>query len=514
MTLASKHYIIGIDIGTTHIKAVVFDLQGTDVSKCVVGTPSITDSEGRVMWDPEAIWMAAAKATKAALTSVGIGLSSQGETGDSEIVGVAVASVGESGVPLDSKGQSLYPIIPWFDTRSAPQCQWWIREVGQKRTSAITGLKVKPIYSALKILWLFEEVNGLREAVASWLPVSGFISFKLTGVRSIDYSQASRTMLFDQANLTWSGDLLHAAGIPRRILPEPVPSGAFIGSVTALASQATGIPRGVPVFAGGHDHVCGALSVGAVIPGTVLDSCGTAESLVASCPDASRMADIIGSGFSFGSHVVRGIYYAMGGLYASGGAQDWFRRQFLGEEASYDYLMDLASRSLPGSGGVVFVPRLLGSGPPDRDQQATGAFVRIRPHSTLADFACSVFEGLSFELKMAVDAIGAGLEQPVKSIVAIGGGARNDLWLTIKAGVLEMPIEVPQVDEAVALGAALLAGIGAGLYTDAEDALENAGPPSRMVFPDESLFRVYRDTFHVYEAAAKALLQVDRFLGS
>ena len=276
MAYASKHCMIGIDVGTTHIKAVIFNERGTEISKSVIGTPSMADSEGGVLWDPEAIWTSVAEATCNALATMRVEISAEGNAYDAEIVGVAVASVGESGVPLDRKGEPLYPIIPWFDTRTVPQAQWWAREVGREQTAAITGLAVKYIYSAQKLIWLFQEVNGLSEAIDTWLPVSSFISFKLTGERSIDYSQASRTMLFDQTNLTWSQDFLDIAGIPRRILPEPVPSGTFIGRVTDLASETTGIPAGVPVFAGGHDHVCGALSVGAVKSGTILDSCGTA----------------------------------------------------------------------------------------------------------------------------------------------------------------------------------------------------------------------------------------------
>ncbi len=509
MAYASKHCMIGIDVGTTHIKAVIFNERGTEISKSVIGTPSMADSEGGVLWDPEAIWTSVAEATCNALATMRVEISAEGNAYDAEVVGVAVASVGESGVPLDRKGEPLYPIIPWFDTRTVPQAQWWAREVGREQTAAITGLAVKYIYSAQKLIWLFQEVNGLSEAIDTWLPVSSFISFKLTGERSIDYSQASRTMLFDQTNLTWSQDCLDIAGIPRRILPEPVPSGTFIGRVTDLASETTGIPAGVPVFAGGHDHVCGALSVGAVKSETILDSCGTAESLVAPCSDASRMADVIKKGFSFGSHVVSGMHYAMGGLYTSGGAQDWFRHEFCGAEASYDHLINLARQSAPGSGGVIFIPRLLGSGPPDRDQRATGAFTRIRPHNTLADFARAVLEGLSFELKMAVDAMDSGLEEPAKNMIAIGGGTRNDLWLTIKADILQMPIEVPQVDEAVALGAALLAGIGSGVYKDAAHAVAKARPAGRMVLPDESLFKAYHDAFRTYTAVSKALLQVD-----
>ncbi|NLG80290.1 MAG: hypothetical protein GX492_10805 [Firmicutes bacterium] len=582
----SKPYLLGIDVGTTHIKAVVFDDAGTEAARCVADTPSKPgDGPGQVVWDPDAIWETVISVTRGAVEMLQEGPTGRsrhsrsaapgseadregivpagahprvtgaltgatvpgGEGGKMrpgpgftpacrpEIVAVAIASVGESGVPLDREGRPLYPIIAWFDPRTAPQAAWWAREIGQERTRDVTGLSVKSIYSALKILWLLENVDGLRDTIDAWLPVSSFVSFKLTGGgrsrdgnggsgsdkstagrgRShpadyfIDFSQASRTLLFDQATLDWSRELAEAAGIPARILPQAVPSGTLAGRVAREAARATGIPAGVPVFAGGHDHVCGALAVGATKPGVVLDSCGTAESVLSSCPSASILRAVCENGFSFGRHVVRDMHYAMGGLLASGGAVEWFIREFLGESPSYEHMVELARSSKPGAGGVVFVPRLLGSGPPTRDERATGAFARLRPSATRADFARAVFEGLSLELKTAISAMEAAVGQPVSRVIATGGGARNDLWLTIKASALGLPIEVPRVTEASALGAALLAGIGCGLYRDADDALARTLRIARRVKPDESLRCVYEDAYAVYGAVSEALRRVD-----
>ncbi|MEW5866481.1 MAG: FGGY-family carbohydrate kinase, partial [Bacillota bacterium] len=500
---------VGIDVGTTHIKAVIFDEAGIEVARSVVNTPSHADGAGQVVWDPEAIWVKVAEAARGAIQALNA-CPAVGTSGSTpEIVGVAVASVGESGVALDREGRPLYPIIAWFDPRTAPQARWWSEKIGQVRTVAITGLSVKTIYSALKVLWMFEHVDGLREAIDTWLPVSGFVSFRLTGARAVDFSQASRTLLFDQAKLAWSQELLAASGIPSRILPELVPSGTLVGRVTAEASRRTGIPAGVPVFAGGHDHVCGALAVGATRPGAVLDSCGTAESILTSCPDAAVLGAVCENGFSFGHHVVEGMHYAMGGLLASGGAVEWFMREFCGSSPSYERVVDLAKKSRPGAGGVVFVPRLLGSGPPTRDERATGAFARIRPSATLADFARAVFEGLCFELKTAISAMETAIGQRVSSVIATGGGARNDLWLSIKASVLGLPVEVPQVTEASALGAALLAGIGAGFYRNAEDALAKTLRIGRRVFPEESLRETYEDAYTVYITVSDALRRAD-----
>ncbi|MCR4403170.1 MAG: FGGY family carbohydrate kinase [Firmicutes bacterium] len=554
----SKPYLLGIDVGTTHIKAVVFDEAGVEAARCSTDTPSLPgNGSGHVVWDPEAIWEAVASVTRRALKTLGSEAQEMARSGEAqprppqdpscrtsssgvrpEIVGVAVASVGESGVPLDREGRPLYPIIAWFDPRTAPQAAWWAREIGQERTRAITGLSVKSIYSALKILWLFENVSGLREAIDAWLPVSSYVAYRLTGgtggvgsaagatgrpadrerVRPsdylVDFSQASRTLLFDQTKLDWSCDLAEAAGIPARILPRAVPSGTPAGYVSRETALATGLPAGVPVFMGGHDHVCGALAVGATRPGILLDSCGTAESILTSCPDASVLRTVCGNGFSLGHHVVEGMRYAMGGLLASGGAVEWFMREFLEPEpgASYERLTELARRSEPGAGGVVFVPRLLGSGPPTRDERATGAFARLRPGATRADFARSVFEGLSFELRTAIKAMEAALGTPVSSVVATGGGVRNDLWLAIKASVLGMPIEVPEVTEAAALGAALLAGIGCGMYRDVGDALARTLRIARRAEPDESLRELYEDAYSIYCSVSDALHRVDAAL--
>ncbi|MGE5586633.1 MAG: FGGY-family carbohydrate kinase [Clostridia bacterium] len=598
----SKPYLLGIDVGTTHIKALVFDDAGTEAARCVADTPSKPGgSPGQVVWDPDAIWETVISVTRGAVEMLQegppgrsrhsrsaapdpevarVGIAPEGvdprvsgavagvtvpggEMGVGpgftpacrpEIVGVAVASVGESGVPLDREGRPLYPIIAWFDPRTAPQTAWWAREIGQERTRAITGLSVKSIYSALKMLWLFENVSGLKDATDAWLPVSSFVAFRLTGGSCgggggdgssgnssnssdrgggssaggrcgggrraqggrarpsdyvVDFSQASRTLLFDQTKLDWSHELAASAGIPERILPPAVPSGTPAGRVTREVAQATGIPAGVPVFMGGHDHVCGALAVGATKPGVVLDSCGTAESILSSCPDASVLEAVCKNGFSLGHHVVNGMRYAMGGLLASGGAVEWFLREFCGTDGSYERLIELAHSSKPGAGGVVFVPRLLGSGPPTRDERATGVFARLRPTATRADFARALFEGLSFELKTAIRAMEAALGMPVSSVVATGGGVRNDLWLTIKASALGLPVEVPEVTEASALGAALLAGIGCGLYRDADDALARTLRIARRVEPDESLHRVYEDVYSIYCAVSEALHRVD-----
>ncbi|HHY46760.1 MAG TPA: hypothetical protein GX506_05600 [Firmicutes bacterium] len=494
--------LLGIDVGTTHIKAVIFDPSGKEITKTVLDTPKSVDEKGWTTMDPEAIWDTTARAVSETISLL--------RPDGWRIAGIATASMGESGVPLDRHGDPIYPIIAWYDLRTEPQARWWDETVGRARTVAITGLGTKPMYSAPKILWILQNVDRARARLATWLPVSDFIAYKLTGNQATDFSQASRTMLFDQARRDWSGELLQLSGIPGGILPAAVPSGTLVGHVHSEASRKTQIPQGTPVFAGGHDHVCGALAAGAISPGRVLDSCGTAESILVSCQNAGIAQLACSSGFSFGHHVVRDTHYVMGGIPSSGGAIEWFIQEFCRENRSYQAATDLARESPPGSHGVIFVPRLLGSGPPTRDKDATGAFARIHSGTTLSDFARSIFEGLSFELKLAIEAMERVLAQEISSLIAIGGGAKNDFWLSIKASALGIPIEVPEVTESTALGAALLAGIGAGLYRDEMDAVKKTSRISARFAPEETLKQVYQDQYAAFSAIAEALYRIDK----
>ena len=497
-----KPLLLGIDVGTTHIKAVIFDEFGKELAKSVLDTPYSSNDQGWVTWDPESIWGKVAEAIRGATVELDI------QPG--QIVGICAASVGESGVPLDRHGQPLYPIIAWFDPRTMPQARWWDENIGKARTTAITGLPIKPMYTATKILWLLENVESMREKLATWLPVCSYVAYRFTGNYAIDYSQASRTMLFDQARACWSNELLELSGIPPKILPQAVPGGTLVGHVTPQASEQTGITAGTPVFIGGHDHVCGALAVGVITPGKVLDSCGTAESVLFPITDTSLASAICSSGFTFGHHVIKNMHYALGGVPASGGAVEWFIREFSGGRQTYEDVIRIASQSPPGAHGALFISRIRGSGPPTTDQQATGAFVRVQSHATISDFARAVIEGSCFELKLGIEALQKAAGMPIPSLIAIGGGAKNAFWISIKATVLNVPIMLPEVTEATAQGAAILAGIGAGVYRDEQDAVQKTLRMRETIMPDESLVPHYQKSFALYSEIADALYQIDR----
>ena len=257
--------------------------------------------------------------------------------------------------------------------------------------------------------------------------------------------------------------------------------------MTAAAAACCGLPAGTPVFAGGHDHICGALAAGAVEPGIVLDSSGTCEEVLVSSETLSGTRPLSAQGFNAGYHTAPGRFYVSGGIPASGASVDWFRREFPVKEGG---------ASCPGANGVLFLPHLRGGSSPERDAVSKGAFVGLQARHTHADLRQAVYEGVAFELRRSVEQLLQG-GRP-RRVVSIGGGTKNAAWLQIKADVLGTEIEVPAVQECTAFGAALLAGIGAGVYADAADALRRTWRLGQRVAPRAGTRQLYDALYGVY----------------
>ena len=261
-------YLLGIDLGSTSLKAVVYTLDGTAVAGGSRPTerfhPDPQHPEWTV-WQPEQIAGGTAAAVRDALAKLGHAR---------QIRAVAVTGMGMDGLPVDEDGRWLYPFISWHDPRTIPQFQWWKEKIGAEKVFSIGGNPLWPINSALRILWMAEHEPDVLARAHKWLLIEDFVNFMLSGRMATDYSMASCTLLFDQRKLDWSDELFELSGIDRRLVCDAHPSGTPLGEVTPQAARTTGLPAGTPVVLGGHDHLCGALPVGAFRPGAVLDVTG------------------------------------------------------------------------------------------------------------------------------------------------------------------------------------------------------------------------------------------------
>jgi len=500
-------YLMGIDLGSTSLKAVVYDLDGKLISRGARPTERFhpyPDHPEWTVWQPEQILRGVAAAVREALSGVG---------DPRAVKAVAVTGMGMDGLPVAERGQWLYPMISWLDPRTGPQLDWWKEHVGLEKTFSIGGNPVWPINSALRILGMRENEPAILARAAKWLLIEDFVNFMLCGRQVTDYSMASCMMLFDQRTLAWSDELVQLSGIDRRLLCEAQPSGTPLGPVTAQAAQATGLAPGTPVVLGGHDHICGALPAGAFRPGVVLDVTGTWESVLTTTDEPVLDPRFREMGATVQAHVARGRHTVWGGAVAAE-MLEWHRKQFgadaaakarQGGDCDWDHLMAAAAAAPPGSHGAMVLPHMSASSCPVVDRRSLGAFVGLSGLTTAGDMLRAMIEGLDYQFLEIVNGLEGVLGKPLERFVAVGGGTRNAFWMQNKADVLGRPIEVPAIEEATPLGAAMLAGIGAGLYADVETAFQRVARPGKTYQPDLKLSADYARWFEIYRELYPAL---------
>jgi xylulokinase len=488
--------LLGIDVGTTNCKALLFDRVGRPHGSASLPTPARRPRPGWVEYDPELLWRTVVEVVRQAL--------SQAEP--ARVCGLAVASMAEAGLLIDAAGQPLHSIISWNDSRSDSDYRLWLNRHGAMAFFPIAGNPATPIFSIFKLIWLREHAPAAYAAAARWLHVSDYIAFRLCGAQVTDYSLATRTMLFDLMQLRWSDAIVAAAGLRADLLPEAVPAGTRIGAVSAAAALATGLPAGTAVGAGGHDHICGALAAGAYVEGVGLDSMGTAEPAFLPLNSLRLPYTAEPTGALFGAHVAPGRYYAIKGIRSSGGAVAW-ANQALGFGGAHDHMQAAAAQAPPGSRGVVFLPRLAAI--------ERGAFVGLTSEAGAAELSRAVYEGLAYEWRGNLETIERAAEARAETIRVIGGGARSGVWVQIKADVLGRPLRVLDIQESVALGAALLGGLAAGVYHDLAEAAAGLCFTELVIAPDPGRAAFYDRCYHeVFVRIEPALEEIHRAIGA
>ncbi len=496
--------LLGIDVGSTNLKATLFGTDGRLVARreapteCCHPDPAHPDW---AVWRPEQIWSGVAQSVRA-VTAAAAGHA---------ILGVAVTGMGMDGLPIDKAGNWLYPFISWHCPRTAPQLEWWLEHIGADEQFARGGNQIWAFNTALRLRWMREHEPAILERTHKWLLIEDFVNFMLCGALATDFSMASTTLLFDQRTRAWNDDFLRRAGIDRALLCDPLPAGTQIGAVHAAGAEATGLAKGTPVVLGGHDYCCGCLPTGAFEPGVLLDVLGTWEMVVCSLREPVLTPEVQRMGVLVDSHVARDRYAAMGATVAAD-MLEWCRREIGlpaagGEEGASEWslLIDAASRAPIGSNGVLFLPHMSGSFCPVLDPASTGAFTGLRGTATRGDLFRAVIEGLNYQFLDIVRAFERSLGVRNDRIVAIGGPTKNRLLMQNKADVTGLVVEVPDLEEAVPLGAAMLAGIGTGVYRDEEEACARVRRPGTCYVPDPQASARYRELHARFEKLYPAL---------
>jgi xylulokinase len=482
--------LLGLDVGTTSVKAVVYRTDGIVVGASSIPTPTHIPRPGWAFYRPDELWRTVVAAIRGALANVP-------ET--EQIASVAVASIGESGVLLDAAGAATTDSIAWFDTRTRPQANWLAERIGKDELFARSGLSLQPIFSLNKLLWHREHEPDAWARSVRWVMLADFIAHRLCGEVATDLSLASRTLMLDLREKCWDEQTLAQAEIDPSLLAPLLPAGTPLGYVTASAAALTGLPMTAVVAVGGHDHVCGALAAGVTRPGQMLSSLGTAEALF--LPIEQPLADPTAGrqGYTQGAHVVGGGYYAFGSSYTSGASTEWLR-ELLGagdDPVAYEALIAGAERIPAGSLGVLFLPHLRLANPPYDDPRSRGALIGLTMDAGRDVIARAIFEGLALEIRNTFEPLLAYPEVAApQSVAAIGGGTRNPLLMRVKASVTNLIHHIIEAEEATALGAALLGGLGAGAYENVDNAVDAMRYGQQEVAPDPIDVPIYEAIYN------------------
>jgi xylulokinase len=492
--------ILGVDAGTSRLRAIVFTPEGRPLAEGSRPTPVVRPRPGWAEHDPEALWQATCGALRDATAQI---------AEPARIAGLAIASVGEACVALDRQGRPTCSTIAWYDERPKAELASLEATIGKARLHALTGLAPDPTFTLCKLLWLRANQPDALARTALWLNVAHYIGWRLSGVPSADLSLASRTLALDLERRDWAEALIREVGLNPSTFAPLRPWGARLGRVTAEAAAATGLATACAVGVAGHDHITGALAARALSPGVLLDSLGSAEALTLALERPSAASELLSRGYSQGVAEVAGarpVHYIFGGFATSGAAIEWFRALF-GTEMAHQQLIAAAELVPAGCHGVTFVPDLRGRISPVPDPDARGAWFGLSADTTAATLYRAVLEGLAFEARLTIDDLARlpGL-RPLEQIRAIGGNTRNRLLLRIKASVYRRPIVAAEMAEATALGAALLGGLAAGVFSDLSSALAGLGAGAEAVAPDPEWRSGYETRYQtVYRPAYAAL---------
>lgn len=496
MTAGVDHpLIMGLDIGSTNIKAVIYTRTGRAISVASVAQETHYPNVAWAYYDPDRLWELCCQVIREAASRV---------ADPRQIASIAVTSFGEAGVLLDAAGRPTANMIAWFDRRSEEQCRRFNAAIDPDRLFYLAGTIVQTIMTGPKLMWHQEHEPDAWSRAVTFLKTADYIAWKLSGEAAQNLSLASRSGLIDLRGRDWSDELLEIANIRRSFLPPVRDGGTPLGPVQVSARQATGLTGETLVCVGGHDHVCGALASGTVRHGDFLDSMGTSECLFIALDEPLNIPEMGHRGFTQGAHA-RDSYYLYGGLYTSGVCYDWIR-SVAAEGMSHEDLLGWAASVPPGSLGVMFLPHLRLANTPHPDGRARGAFIGLTTDVTTAELTRAVLEGVALEGRDTMEFLldYAGVSSLTEANVT-GGTARNELLLRIKANVMRTRLRVLETEEAGALGAAMLGGIGAGLYDSVADAVASIETQSHTVEFDPEIAdlydRIYNDAYrHLFHA--------------
>ncbi len=492
-------YLLGVDVGTSGTKALLMDEAGAIVARATEEYPLYSP---RPLWseqEPDDWWHATCAAIRKVLANSGVQAS--------DVAGVGLSGQMHGAVFLGEGDVVLRRAILWNDQRTQAECDWITQTIGPDRVVELTLNPVLTGFTAGKIVWVRRNEPDVYNKTRKVLLPKDFIRLRLTGEYATEVSDASGTSLLDVRHRRWSDEMLDGCEIPRDWMPRVYESPEITGRITATAAEVTGLVEGTPVVGGGGDQAAGAVGNGIVETGIVSSTVGTSGVVFAFadeplCDPGLRLHTFC--------HAVPGKWHLMGVMLSAGGSLQWYRDTFCAEEKAqaaaagkdpYELITAAAEQAPVGCEGLVFLPYLTGERTPHADPHARGVFFGITRRCSKAYFARAIMEGVAFGLRDSFE-IMRQMRLPIGQVRASGGGARSQLWRQIQTDVTNLPHCIINVDEGPALGVALLAGVGTGIYSSVPEACQQVirvvgttqvCPVNRVAY--DRFYAVYRSLY-------------------
>lgn len=487
---------MGIDLGTSSCKAVVFSENGKPLASASYGYKTYSPGPGRVEIDANLFWDAVVKAVREAAVKVK----------EDPVSALAFSTQGETMIAVDAKGEPVRPAFMNADNRGVKEIEELCSQISKKDLYQITGEPAHTMYGVSELMWFRKNEEALYRKADRLLSCEDFLMMKLGLDPLCNYSSCCRTFMLDIRRRDWSDDILYAAGIDRGKLGTPVPSGTLVGRLDAERARLLCLPEGTAVVTGGHDCPCAAFGSGAIYSHTAADQAGTYEGLTLPVERPNTSEEALAVSLNTYCHVLKDRYLSLA-LFPSGMCTSWYFSEladadFREAEARglsvYRYLEEQVEKLGKEPTGIYFMPHFVGACNPYNDVRSTGTVIGLTPHSTRHKLYKAIYEGIAYEFKTVANVL-AEHAGDFQEVLISGGTGKSRFALELRAALSGKTMRQLGCDEAGCLGAAMLAGLATGVYKDEEDAVRQAVHVADSVEPDAALSRVYERNYLVYK---------------
>jgi len=486
-----------LDVGTSAVRAILVDEMGRLKGASAVRLSLSTPKPGWAEQHPDDWWKAAVTAIKQVVKK-------------SKLKAIQVGGIGLSGqmhssVFLDRSGEIVRPALLWCDSRTTAECREITERIGEERLRQWVANPALEGFTLPKVLWLRAHEPAAFRRVDKVVLAKDYIRYRLTGALACEPSDASGTLMFDIATRRWSSEMMEAVDLPMSLLATVGESAEVLGRVSAASAKLTGLATGTPVVGGGADNACGAIGVGAVRPGEAVASWGTSGTIVAPMSEPKVDPEMRAHTFC---HALPDSWYMMGVMLTAGGAVAWHQRELARElegRAHANLLLDQEAADTPvGAEGLTFLPYLQGERTPHRDASARGAFIGLSLAHSRAHLSRAVIEGVCFGMMDSLTIVRAQVA-PLSQILLTGGGAQSPFVRRMQADVYGLPVVRVNREQGPAFGAALLAAVGVGAFTNVASACRATLKRLAREKPDRRAHAAYAAPYARFKALYPAL---------